>query len=197
MAQQNKGSLHRISIRNMISNCCIRVVREDLSKLGVTVLDVKLGEATIEYNDEEINKHQIEEVLQHLGMSVISNKDEEVVEQTKRAVIELVHYMNNVNSIVRKSEYLVEKMGKSYQTLSKLFSKVEPITLERYIIRQKIERVKQLAVEGNISLSEIAWMMDYSSLHHLSNQFKAITGVSLSDFKKSPSTYRKPLDKLY
>ncbi len=130
-------------------------------------------------------------------MGLISDKNEILVEQIKHTVIELVHYMNNVDSIVRKSEYLVEKMGRSYQTLSKIFSKTESITLEKYIILQKIERVKELALEDKISLSEIAWMMDYSSPHHLSNQFKIITGISLSDFKKDPSKYKKSIAYLY
>jgi AraC-like DNA-binding protein len=197
MDQQNGDVSQRIFIRNMVCSCCIRLVKEDLTKLGINVLEVKLGEATVAYNTEKISRVQINEVLLQLGMSLISNKDEILVDQIKQAVIELVHYMNNVDSIVRKSEYLVEKLGKSYQTLSKLFSKVEPITLEKYIILQKIERVKELAMEDKISLSEIAWMMDYSSPHHLSNQFKIVTGISLSDFKKDPAAYRKPINKLY
>lgn len=197
MEQQDSDFSQRIFIRNMMCSSCIRVVKEDLTKLGVTVLDVKLGEATVIYDPEKIGRSQINEVLQELGMGLISNKDEILVEQIKQTIIELVHYMNNVDSIVRKSEYLVEKMGKSYQTLSKLFSKVEPITLEKYIILQKIERVKELAMEDKISLSEIAWMMDYSSPHHLSNQFKIITGISLSDFKKDPAAYKKPINNLY
>lgn len=197
MEIQETANPKKIFIRNMMCACCTRLVKEDLTGLGVTVLEIKLGEATIIYNPEETSKQQINEVLQKLGMELIASKDEILVEQIKQAVIELVHYMNNVDSIARKSEYLVEKLGKSYQTLSKLFSKVEPITLEKYIILQKIERVKELAMEDKISLSEIAWMMDYSSPHHLSNQFKLITGISLSDFKKDPATYKKPINKLY
>lgn len=197
MDEQMKDSSQRIFISNMICSCCVRVVKEDLTSLGVKVLDIKLGEATILYDRQKISKKHIEEALSRLGMSWIKDKDEIIVEQIKQTVIELIHYMNNVDSIVRKSEYLVEKLGRSYQTLSKLFSKIEPITLERYIILQKIERVKELAMEDKISLSEIAWMMDYSSPHHLSSQFKLITGVSLSDFKKNPAAYKKPLDQLY
>jgi len=197
MKQENSDTSHRIYIRNMMCSCCTRIVKEDLTKLGVTVLDVKLGEATIIFDSEKINKKQIEDALFELGMELIGNKDEIQVEQIKQTVIELIHYMNNVDSIARKSEYLVEKMGKSYQTLSKLFSKYEPVTLEKYIILQKIERVKELALDDKYTLSEIAWMMDYSSPHHLSNQFKIITGVSLSDFKKDPAAYKKPINKLH
>lgn len=197
MEQQNRDDSQRIFIRNMMCSSCIRVVKEDLTKLGITVLDVKLGEATIIYDPEKISNNQIDAVLHDIGMGLIQDKDQILVEQIKQTIIELVHYMNNVDSIVRKSEYLVEKMGKSYQTLSKLFSKFEPITLEKYIILQKIERVKELAMEDKISLSEIAWMMDYSSPHHLSSQFKLITGISLSDFKKDPAAYKKPINNLY
>lgn len=197
MKSPNSNTKQRIFISNMMTTCCMRLVKEDLTKLGLTVIEVKLGEATIGYDTEKISKAQINEVLQNLGMTIIINKDELLVEQIKQAVIELIHYMNNVNSISRKSEYLVEKLGRSYQTLSKIFSKVEPITLEKYIILQKIERVKEMAMEDSISLSEIAWMMDYSSPHHLSNQFKTITGVSLSDFKKNPASYKKSITNLY
>ena len=197
MKHENCDTSQRIYIRNMMCSCCMRAVREDLTKLGITVLDVKLGEATIIFDSEKISKKQIEDVLIELGLGLIDHKDAILVEQIKQTIIELVHYMNNVDSIVRKSEYLVEKMGRSYQTLSKLFSKYESITLEKYIILQKIERVKELALEDNYSLSEIAWMMDYSSPHHLSNQFKIITGISLSDFKKDPASYKKPINKLY
>lgn len=181
----------------MMCSCCIRFVKENLEKIGIDVLEIRLGEATVRYDSEKISSEQINEALLELGMGLIRTKDEILIEQIKQTVNELVHEMNNVDSIVRKSEYLVEKLGKSYQTLSKVFSKIEPITLEKYIILQKIERVKELAMEDQISLSEIAWMMDYSSPHHLSNQFKLITGVSLSDYKKDPASYKKPINKLY
>ena len=140
---------------------------------------------------------QIVEAVEKIGLELITDKNQAVVEEIKQTVIELIHYMNNVNSVVRKSEYLVEKMGKSYQTLSKLFSKYEPITLEKFILLQKIERVKELALDDKYTLSEIAWMMDYSSPHHLSNQFKQLVGVSLSDYKKNPAVYKKPINQIY
>ena len=197
MANQTPENSQKLFIRNMMCSCCTRFVKEQLENLGINIITIRLGEATVRYNTEQISNEQIDEALQELGMALIRTKDEILVEQIKQAINELVHQMNNVNSIARKSEYLVEKLGKSYQTLSKVFSKIEPITLERYIILQKIERVKELAMDNQISLSEIAWMMDYSSPHHLSNQFKLITGVSLSDFKKDPATYKKPINKLY
>jgi AraC-like DNA-binding protein len=173
------------------------LVKEDLEKIGVNIVDIKLGEATIIYNHSEISLKQISEVLNNLGLELIIDKNQLLVEEIKQTIIELIHHMNNVNSIARKSEYLVEKMGKSYQTLSKLFSKYEPVTLEKYIILQKVERVKELALEEKLTLSEIAWMMDYSSPHHLSNQFKSISGISLSEFKSNPGAYKKSITNLY
>ena len=105
--------------------------------------------------------------------------------------------MNNVDSVVRKSDYLVEKLGYSYPYLSKIFNSHEPVTLEKYIILQKIERIKQLIDNEDFTLSEIAFMMDYSSVQYLSNQFRKITGMSVSEYKASDRSAKKPLDRIY
>jgi len=128
---------------------------------------------------------------------VIESREMILVEQIKHAVIELIHHLNNVDSVVRKSDYLVEKLGYSYQHLSKTFSAHEPVTLERYIILQKIERIKQLIDNGEFTLSEIAFMMDYSSVQYLSNQFRQITGMTVSEYKASDHSAKKSIDKLY
>ena len=130
-------------------------------------------------------------------MDIIEDKEEQLVEDIKVSVIELIHTLNNMNSIIRKSDYLVEKLRKSYQQLSKTFSAYESITLEKYIILQKIERIKELINQDDYTLSEISYMMDYSSVQYLSNQFKKITGVSVSVFKKSPSAHKKSLSNLF
>jgi AraC-like DNA-binding protein len=105
--------------------------------------------------------------------------------------------MNNVDSVVRKSEYLVEMLGLSYQQLSKIFSKYESITLERYIILNKVERIKELILQDEYTLSEIAYMMDYSSVQYLSNQFKKETGYSVTEYKKLGLNLKKPVENLY
>lgn len=130
-------------------------------------------------------------------MDIVEDKEEQLVEDIKVSVIELIHGLNNMNSIIRKSDYLVEKLGKSYQQLSKIFSAHEPITLEKYIILHKIERTKELIDQDDYTLSEISYMMDYSSVQYLSNQFKKITGVSVSDYKKGSSNYKKSLSDLF
>jgi YesN/AraC family two-component response regulator len=192
-----KLKTERILLKNMLCSCCIQMLKDSLNQLDIEVLNIKLGEALIAYNPNFVSQKQISDAVEKIGLELIIDKNKALIEEIKQNVIELIHYMNNVNSVVQKSEYLVEKMGKSYQTLSKLFSKYEPITLEKFIILQKIERVKELALDDKYSLSEIAWMMDYSSPHHLSNQFKQQVGVSLSDYKKNPANYKKPINQLY
>jgi len=107
-----------------------------------------------------------------------------------------VHYSNNVNSIIRKSDYIIEKLNMSYQNISKLFSRHENITLEKYIILQKIERCKELIWQKEYTLSEIAYMMDFSSVQHLSNTFKKITGYSVTDYKKNGILNKRTIDKI-
>ncbi|MFH2143862.1 MAG: AraC family transcriptional regulator [Bacteroidota bacterium] len=183
-----------IFIKNMLCRSCIRVVKEELEKIGVIVEKIKLGEATISYNPKKIKISQIDRILIENGFGIVIEREKVIVEQIKQAVIELIHHMNNVDSIVRRSDYFVEKLNMSYQQLSKLFSKHETLTLEKYIILNKIERTKELILSNEFTLSEIAYMMDYNSVQYLSAQFKAITGVSVTEFKKSPDISKIPLE---
>lgn len=186
-----------IYIKNMVSLCCLRVIREELEKIGVIVEEISLGKATISYNDEAMTLDDVRMVLVELGTDLIETRDHRLVEEIKLAVIELIHHMNNVDSMVRKSDYLVEKTGLSYSYLSRIFSTHEQITLEKYIILNKIERIKELIDQDEFTLSEIAFMMDYSSVQYLSNQFKHMTGMTVSEYKESDRSSKKPIDKLY
>ena len=181
----------------MICQCCIRVIREDLEQAGITVDEISLGKATIQYDDDLISYEDIRKVLLDLGTDLIETRENRLVEEIKLAVIELIHHMNNVDSMVRKSEYLVEKMGLTYSYLSRIFSTHEHITLEKYMILHKIERIKELIDQDEFTLSEIAYMMDYSSVQYLSNQFKQLTGMTVSQYKESDRSSKKPIDKLY
>lgn len=180
----------------MVCNCCIRVLREDLEKEGIQIQKIKLGEVEVTYNPEKINIKHIEKIIHSDGFELITDKEKILVEQIKLAVIELIHYYNNANSLIRNSDYLIEKLGYTYQYLSSIFSKHENITLEKYIILQKIEKVKELLEFDNYTLSEISFLMGYSSLQYLSNQFRQITGVSVSDYKKNKNIDRKSLNDL-
>ncbi len=184
-------------IRNMVSHCCVILLRERLEAAGIIVNQIQLGQVTVSYHPGQHDHEKVSAVIREIGLEVIKSRELIMVEKIKQAVIELIHYMNNVDSVVRKSDYLVEKLGYSYQHLSKTFSAYEPINLERYIILQKIERIKQLIDNDEFTLSEIAFMMDYSSVQYLSAQFHRITGMTVSDYKASDRSSKKPIDKLY
>ena len=183
-------------LKNMVCNCCKILLTERLASAGVQVDEIKLGEITISYDPEKIQNNDATELISSLGFEIIKNRDKIIVEKIKHAVIELIHELNNINSIIRKSDYLVDKLGMNYQYLSKIFSHNEPYTLEKYIILQKIERIKELVDADDLTLSEISYIMDYSSVHHMSAQFKNITGYTLSEYKKSDHSSRKAIDEI-
>lgn len=181
----------------MVCHCCLRVIREELEKAGVEVREITPGRARVSYNEQKITLEGIRSLLEGLGTDLIEGREHRLVEEIKLAVIELIHQMNNVDSIVRKSEYLVEKTGLSFAYLSRIFSSHEHITLEKFIILHKIERIKELIDQDEFTLSEIAYMMDYSSVQYLSNQFRHITGMTVSEYKESDRSSKKPIDRLY
>ena len=185
-----------IHIKNMVSRCCIVLIKEKLEKAGILVDEISLGKATIRFDETRVSREDIRKVLLELGTDLIEDREQQLVEKIKLAVIELIHYMNNVDSIVRKSDYLVEKLGLSYSYLSRIFSSHEHITLERYIILNKIERIKELIDQEEFTLSEIAFMMDYSSVQYLSSQFRNITGMTVSEYKAGDRSSKRPIDLL-
>ena len=166
----------------MYSKCCIRLLQNILQHNDFTVHTITTSFIDIELKSEQTEKDFLK-LLKTEKFEILEDKDKIKVEQIKQAVIELIHYMNNVDSIIRKSEYLIEKMQMTYQQISRLFSKYENITLEKFIILHKIEKAKQLLTNEDYTLSEISFIMDYSSVQHLSNQFKKITGYTVSEYK--------------
>ncbi len=197
MASENINTTTEvIHIKNMICSCCKIFLKEKLEETNIFVHELTLGKARITYDQNAISQDDIRNLLQKYGFDLLINKEEKLVSQIKIAVIELVHHLNNVNSIVRKSDYIVEKLGFSYQYLSKTFSENEHITLEKYVINQKIERIKHMIDSDEYSLSEIAYMMDYSSVQYLSNQFKKITGITVSQYKMGSEVEKKSIDEI-
>lgn len=190
------GVTKKFSVKNLNSECCIQLLSQSLKEKGIQINYIKPGQVCITYNQEQFSTANIHKILKESGFSVITDREETIVEQIKIAVFELIHLATNSNSIIRNSDYLVDKLQLSYQYLSSIFSKHESITLEKFIILHKIEKVKELLMEGELTLSEIAYQMEYSSVQYLSTQFKHITGVSVSDFKKNPTKYIKTLDSL-
>jgi AraC-like DNA-binding protein len=197
MTSSEKKVTKTYHIKNMVSSCSVHLLKEKFQEAYIQVDNIVLGMVTLTYDPQKIDDSYIRNILQKYGFDLILGRDKILVENVKAAVIELIHHLNNVDSIVRKSDYLVEKLGVSYQYMSKTFSANEEITLEKFIILQKIERIKELILQDEFTLSEIAFMMDYSSVQYLSNQFKKITGFSVSEFKRNESPFKKPIDNLY
>ena len=183
-------------IKNMVCHCCIRVISEEFEKAGIKVEQIQLGSATVSYNPAVFDEKKINLLLAKNGFGIVTNREKIIVEKIKLAAIELIHQLNNVDSIIRKSDYIVEKLGMGYTQLSKIFSKHEAVTLEKYIILLKTERIKELITHDEFTLSEIAFMMDYSSVSHLSSQFRQITGMTVSEYKSSGGNARIALDQI-
>ena len=187
------NNIKTFHLKNLNLQTTALLLSDKLQDEGFSVVKVVPGIITLKNLHPEDEK-KLSELLKRYGLEIIKDRELILVEEIKQAVIELIHYMNNMNSVVRKSEYLVEKLGKSYSQLSRVFSKHEPLTLEKYIILQKIERIKELIDQDEYTLSEIAYMMDYSSVQYLSNQFKKVTGFSVTDYKNVPEGKKKYLD---
>ncbi|HLT24004.1 MAG TPA: AraC family transcriptional regulator [Ignavibacteria bacterium] len=185
-----------LRIKNMVCMRCMRVVREELEKLGFIVLDVKLGSAEVEREPDKDEIIHIKEVLGREGFELLDRKNEQLIEGIKNLVIDSVHYNKGRKEDEKFSDYLARNLKLDYNYLSNIFSSMEGVTIEKYIILQKIEKVKELMVYDDLSLSEIAFELDYSSTAHLSSQFKAVTGLTPSEFKSLSVKNRKPLDKL-
>lgn len=179
----------------MVCDRCIMVVRELLSELGFTVQSVELGRAVVAEQVDASQREALRGRLQALGFELLDDKRMQLVEQMRNTIIELVHYQQNELK-VNLSQYLVSKFHHDYSFLSKLFSEVTGTTIEKYLIAQKIERVKELLMYDELSLSEIALMLNYSSVAHLSTQFKNVTGMTPSAFRQQKTQTRKPLDKV-
>jgi AraC-like DNA-binding protein len=177
----------------MVCPRCIIVVRDTLEELGFNVLDVELGEAVVE-RDETISKEKINKQLQQYGFELIEGKNQQLVEQIKTLLIQYVQDLETKGENGKLSDYLTQQLHQNYSSLSSAFSQSEDTTLEKYLIFLKIERVKELLSYGELTLSEIAFKLNYSSVAYLSNQFKQITGMSVTDYKKAHDSFRKSLD---
>ena len=179
----------------MVCDRCKMVVQSELEKLELQPLSIKLGEIELQEELNPAKKEQLATILQSLGFSLIDDKRSRLIEQIKGIIIELVH-RHNSELKVNLSDYLTARLPYDYNYISNLFSEVEGRTIENYFITQKIERVKELLVYDELTLSEIAFSLNYSSVAHLSGQFKKITGLTPSHFKNIGTEKRKPLDRL-
>lgn len=184
-----------IHIKNMVCNRCILVVRQEVEKLDLRIQEIKLGEVTLLDELDSEKRRTIADALEPLGFDLIDDKKSQLIEQIKTTVIKWVREQDGERT-VNLSDILADQLHHDYNYLSNLFSEVEGVTIEKYHIAQKVERVKELLVYDELSLSEIAYQLGYSSVAYLSNQFKKVTGLSPSYFKKIKEDKRKPLDEV-
>ena len=185
-----------IYIKNMVCYRCKLSVENELKKLKLHPLKVELGEIVLK--EDAITKQQQQQLsinLKQLGFELLDDKRKKIIEQIKTLIINNIHY-NKENSSRNYSGFIAENLYHDYSYLSKLFSETEGITIEQFIINQKIEKVKELLVYDEKSLSEIAFETGYSSVAHLSSQFKKVTGLTPTQFKQSGIHHRKTLDKV-
>jgi AraC family transcriptional regulator len=184
-------------IKNMVCDRCIRVVRDELTKIKLDVRSVSLGEVVVAGAAQSLPMLDIKSTLDKSGFELIEDRKARTIEQMKLAIIRFIREDHDKLSGKQKfSEYLSKELGLDYHYLSTLFSCVENVTVEQFIILQRIERVKELLKYGELTLSEIAYELGYSSVQHLSNQFKSITGFTPTKFRSLTGQLRKPIDRL-
>lgn len=185
----------KLYIKYMVSNRCKTAVKEELKKLGLHFIVVDLGEVEIMENLSGDKRDLVKNALLSAGFELIDDKRSVLIERIKNTIIEMVHHTDEVIK-TNFSVFLSEKLSHDYTYLSNLFSEVQGTTIEQFIISHKVERIKELIIYGEENITEIAWRMNYSSVAHLSNQFKKATGLSPSHFKLLKDKRRNPIEDL-
>jgi AraC-like DNA-binding protein/copper chaperone CopZ len=181
-------------IKNMVCERCKKVLKEELAAIDVEIVSIELGR--LEIRDHfKVDMSQINKVITVNGFELIEDKEMLLVESIKLFLISLVEQLP-LQRTRKLSTLLAEQLNKDYSGLSKLFSRNEHITIEKFFVRLKLEKVKELIQQGNYSFTEIADLLDYTNSSHLSKQFKDATGLSMTEYRKSSQWSRKPLDKI-
>jgi AraC-like DNA-binding protein len=177
----------------MVSSRCKMVVKEELKKLGLHFIVVDLGEVEIMETISIEQREQLKAILLTSGLELMDDKRAVLIEKIKNVIVEMVHHSDEIIKI-NFSNYLSEKLNHDYTYLANLFSEVQGTTIEQFLISHKVERIKELIIYGELNITEIAWKMNYSSVAHLSNQFKKVTGLSPSHFKQLKDKRRSPIE---
>ena len=185
----------KLFIKNMVCIRCKMVVKAELENLGLHYTVVELGEAEIMETITPEQHDQFKIALLKSGLELMDDKKSVLIQKIKNVIIELIHYSEEPLT-VKFSEFLSEKLNHDYTYLANLFSEVQGTTIEKFIIAHKIERVKELLVYNELNLTEIAYLMHYSSVAHLSTQFKKVTGLTPSYFKQLKDKRRSMLENL-
>lgn len=185
----------KIFIKNMVTIRCKMIVKSELEALGINYSSVELGEVEMPEELSVLQREQLKIDLLKYGLELMDDKRSVLIEKIKKVIIEMVHYADELPKTTN-SEYISSKLEYDYTYLATLFSEVQGITIEQFIIAHKIEKVKELLVYDELNLTEIAYKLHYSSLAHLSAQFKKVTGLTPSHFKKLKDKRRIALENL-
>ncbi|GAB3335494.1 hypothetical protein GCM10027299_44530 [Larkinella ripae] len=187
----------KLFIKHMVCGRCKRVVRDILEELGLAVHKVELGDVEVDELPAAVSLADIRQALAANDFELLEDRKAVLVEQIKALVINEIHHDRRERPDHQNlSDFLTQKIGYDYSYLSHLFSALEGMTIEKYVIAQKIEKVKEYLRYGELTLSEIAWRLGYSSTQHLSNQFKQLVGLTPSDFKRTDAAFRTEIDKV-
>lgn len=185
-----------LHIKNMVCPRCIETVEQVLTEKGFGVENIKLGEVEIDREPTPQQLSDISGALKKRGFELLVDKKSQVIDQVKSEIIRLVHHSEHEILNVNLSTHLAQLIGADYSSISNLFSSSERITIEKFAILQKIEKVKELLSYGELTASEIAFKVGYSSAAHLSSQFKKETGMTPGQYKNLKNKERKPLDQV-
>lgn len=188
-------NLNKLFIKNMVCYRCKMVVGKILKQHNIETNFIELGEVELTNSISVEQLQLVKEELEEVGFELLDDKRSKLLEQIKTLIIQIIHEDNGALK-VNLSDYLAEKTKLDYKYISNLFSEVEGLTIEKYFIQQKIEKVKELMIYDELSLSEIAFQLNYSSVAHLSVQFKKVTGLTPSVFKQLNNYNRKAIDKI-
>ena len=187
--------LLKIFIKYMVSNRCKMVVKEELKKLGLHFIVVDLGEIEIMEDISREQRELLKKGLSNSGLELMDDKKAVLIEKVKNVITQMIHYADELPK-VNYSDHISEKLNYDYTYLSNLFSEVKGITIQQFIIVHKIERAKELLLYDELNLTEISYKLHYSSVAHLSNQFKKITGLTPSHFKQLKDKKRSPIEEI-
>jgi AraC family transcriptional regulator len=185
-----------LRVKNMVCPRCIKVVKEELEKLGLEVVHIQLGTVGVKSNTDTFEWQYVKNTLEKEGFELLEDKQAMIAEAIKSVIIEFIYSGTIEDSYNNLSDYIAQTLGKDYHTLSTAFSSVEKMTIEKYFILQRVERVKELLSYQELNLSEIARKLGFSSISHLSGQFKSVVGISPTQFKKDGGDNRKFIDKV-
>lgn len=185
----------KLYIKYMVSMRCKMVVKEELEKLKLNYVVLDLGTVEVQDDLTSDQRQKLKSGLLKAGLELMDDKKAVLIEKIKNVIIEMVHYTDQLPK-VNYSEYISEKLGLEYTHLSKTFSEVKGITIEQFIIAHKIERVKELLLYDELNLTQISYILNYSSVSHLSRQFKKVTGLTPRFFKQLKEKKRASLESL-